>query len=104
MRRCLADEDGVRAVVVVTGAAGKSALAPTLLGEALRAGYRARHAAGSQAFTTALPQAAGHGSRQTQKLFQYFGTAADTDPDSLDLLVVIAGIARLTPWRRRSRR
>ncbi|MBB5856429.1 DNA/RNA helicase domain-containing protein [Amycolatopsis umgeniensis] len=86
---CLADKDGARAVVVVAGAAGtgKSALALTLLGEALRAGHRARHATGSQAFTAALRKTAGHGSRATQKLFQYFGTATDTEPDSLDLLV-----------------
>ena len=88
VHRLLADDDGP-AAVVVTGAAGsgKSALALTLLGEALRAGYRARHATGSQAFTTALRKTAGHGSRQTQQLFQYFGTAADTELDGLDLLV-----------------
>ncbi|MFD5089878.1 DNA/RNA helicase domain-containing protein [Amycolatopsis thailandensis] len=113
VRRCLADKDGVRAAVVVAGAAGtgKSALALTLLGEAVRAGYRARHATGSQAFTTALRKTAGHGSRQNQKLFQYFGTAADTDPDSLDLLVCddahrmrATSNTRYTPASRRSDR
>ncbi|MGW4826281.1 DNA/RNA helicase domain-containing protein [Amycolatopsis japonica] len=89
VRRSLADEDGPRVVMVVAGTAGtgKSALALTLLGEALRAGYRVRHATGSQAFTTALRKTAGHGSRATQKLFQYFGTATDTESDGLDLLV-----------------
>ncbi|OXM44503.1 DNA/RNA helicase domain-containing protein [Amycolatopsis alba] len=113
VRRCLADEDGPRAVVVVAGAAGtgKSALALTLLGEVLRAGYRARHATGSQAFTTALRKTAGHGSRATQRLFQYFGTATDTDPDSLDLLVCddahqlrATSNTRYTPASRRSDR
>ncbi len=112
VRRCLADEDGARAVVV-SGAAGtgKSALALTLLGEALRAGYRARHATGSQAFTTALRKTAGHGSRQNQKLFQYFGTATDTEPDGLDLLVCddahqlrATSNTRYTPASRRSDR
>ncbi|MFE6611561.1 DNA/RNA helicase domain-containing protein [Amycolatopsis sp. NPDC057786] len=111
VRRCLADEDGPRAVVVVAGAAGtgKSALALTLLGEALRAGYRARHATGSQAFTTALRKTAGHGSRVTQKLFQYFGTA--TELDGLDLLVCddahqlrATSNTRYTPVSRRSDR
>ncbi len=111
VRRCLADEHGPRAVVVVAGAAGtgKSALALTLLGEALRTGYRARHATGSQAFTTALRKTAGHGSRQNQRLFQYFGTAADTDPHSLDLLVCddahqlrATSNTRYTPASRRS--
>ncbi|UUV28592.1 DUF2075 domain-containing protein [Amycolatopsis roodepoortensis] len=113
VRRCLADESGPRAVVVVAGGAGtgKSALALTLLGEALRAGYRARHATGSQAFTTALRKTAGHGSRATQKLFQYFGTAADTEPDGLDLLVCdgahqlrATSNTRYTPASRRSDR
>ncbi|MFI9452495.1 DNA/RNA helicase domain-containing protein [Amycolatopsis sp. NPDC052450] len=113
VRRYLADEDGPRAVVVVAGAAGtgKSALALTLLGEAVRAGYLARHATGSQAFTTALRKTAGHGSRATQKLFQYFGTATDTDPDGLDLLVCddahqlrTTSNTRYTPVSRRSDR
>ncbi|MFC3450785.1 DNA/RNA helicase domain-containing protein [Amycolatopsis speibonae] len=113
VRQCLADEDGPRAVVVVAGAAGtgKSALALTLLGEALRAGRRARHATGSQAFTTALRKSAGHGSRATQKLFQYFGTAADTEPAGLDLLVCddahqlrATSNTRYTPASRRSDR
>ncbi|MEU3622557.1 hypothetical protein BS329_03610 [Amycolatopsis coloradensis] len=112
VRRCLAGEDGVRAVVVVVAGAagtGKSALALTLLGEAVRAGYRARHATGSQSFTTALRKTAGYGSRVTQKLFQYFGTAAE--PDSLDLLVCddahqlrTTSNTRYTPASRRSDR
>ncbi|MFE5565034.1 DNA/RNA helicase domain-containing protein [Amycolatopsis japonica] len=112
VRQCLADEDGPR-VVVVAGAAGtgKSALALTLLGEALRAGRRARHATGSQAFTTALRKTAGHGSRATQKLFQYFGTVTDAEPGGLDLLVCddahqlrATSNTRYTPASRRSDR
>ncbi|MEU3767938.1 DNA/RNA helicase domain-containing protein [Amycolatopsis keratiniphila] len=113
VRQGLADQGDTRAVAVVAGAAGtgKSALALTLLGEALRAGYRARHATGSQAFTTALRKTAGHGSRATQKLFQYFGTASDTEPDGLDLLVCddahqlrATSNTRYTPASRRSDR
>ncbi|WP_083649947.1 DNA/RNA helicase domain-containing protein [Amycolatopsis sp. CB00013] len=113
VRQGLADQGDTRAVVVVAGAAGtgKSALALTLLGEALRAGYCARHATGSQAFTTALRKTAGHGSRATQKLFQYFGTASDTEPDGLDLLVCddahqlrATSNTRYTPASRRSDR
>ncbi|MEV6906002.1 DNA/RNA helicase domain-containing protein [Amycolatopsis sp. NPDC051071] len=113
VRRCLADENGPRAVVVVAGAAGtgKSALALTLLGEAVRAGHRARHATGSQAFTTALRKTAGHGSRATQRLLQYFGTAADTAPGRVDLLVCddahqlrATSNTRYTPASRRSDR
>ncbi|WP_410648005.1 DNA/RNA helicase domain-containing protein [Amycolatopsis sp. cmx-4-54] len=113
VRRCLADEDRPKAVAVIAGAAGtgKSALALTLLGEALRAGHRARHATGSQAFTTALRKTAGHGSRQNQKLFQYFGTATETEPDRLDLLVCddahqlrVTSNTRYTPASRRSDR
>ncbi|OLZ59519.1 hypothetical protein BS330_03735 [Amycolatopsis keratiniphila subsp. nogabecina] len=98
---------------MVAGAAGtgKSALALTLLGEALRAGYRARHATGSQAFTTALRKTAGHGSRAAQKLFQYFGTASDAEPDAVDLLVCddahqlrATSNTRYTPASRRSDR
>ncbi len=112
VHRLLAADDG-QAAVVVTGAAGsgKSALALTLLGEALRAGYRARHATGSQAFTTALRKTAGHGSRQAQQLFQYFGTAADTELGGLDLLVCddahqlrATSNTRYTPASRRSDR
>jgi hypothetical protein len=112
VHRLLADS-GARTAVVVTGSAGsgKSALALTLLGEALRAGYRARHATGSQAFTTALRKTAGHGSRQIQTLLQYFGTAADSEPDSLDLLVCddahqlrATSNTRFTPASRRSDR
>ncbi|MFI5560796.1 DNA/RNA helicase domain-containing protein [Amycolatopsis japonica] len=113
VRQGLADQGDTRAVAVVAGAAGtgKSALALTLLGDALRAGYRARHATGSQAFTTALRKTAGHGSRAAQKLFQYFGTAADTEPDGLDLLVCddahqlrATSNTRYTPASRRSDR
>ncbi len=107
VRRLLdADE---QAVLLVAGAAGtgKSALAVTLLGEALRAGHPVRHATGSQAFTTALRKTAGAGSRQIQKLFEYFGTVADTAP--LDLLVCddahqlrATSNTRYTPATRRS--
>lgn len=114
VHRVLADEGGgQRAAVVVAGTAGsgKSALALTLLGEAVRAGYRARHATGSQAFTTALRKTAGHGSRARQQLFQYFGTAADTERGELDLLVCddahqlrATSNTRYTPASRRSDR
>lgn len=113
VHQLLAESSGQRAVVLVSGSAGsgKSALALTLLGEALRAGYRARHATGSQAFTTALRKTAGLGSRTTQQLFQYFGTAADTEPGSLDLLVCddahqlrATSNTRYTPASRRSDR
>ncbi|SDU53584.1 DNA/RNA helicase domain-containing protein [Amycolatopsis keratiniphila] len=113
VRQCLADQGDTRVVAVVAGAAGtgKSALALTLLGEALRAGYRARHATGSQAFTTALRKTAGHGSRAAQKLFQYFGTASDAEPDAVDLLVCddahqlrATSNTRYTPASRRSDR
>lgn len=92
VRRLLTEpayERGKNAVVITGGTgSGKSALALTLLGEAIRSGHRARHATGSQAFTTALRKIAGRGSTETQRLFQYFGTtAADTAPDTLDLLV-----------------
>ncbi|SFB53304.1 hypothetical protein SAMN05216266_11714 [Amycolatopsis marina] len=113
VRQLLAAPSGSTTALVVTGGAGtgKSALAVTLLGEALRAGYRARHATGSQAFTTALRKTAGHGSRQTQQLFQYFGTAADIEPGDLDLLVCddahqlrATSNTRYTPASRRSDR
>ncbi|MFI7122677.1 DNA/RNA helicase domain-containing protein [Amycolatopsis sp. NPDC049868] len=113
VRQLLADEDRRTAVVMVAGAAGtgKSALALTLLGEAVRAGYRVRHATGSQAFTTALRKTVGHGSRATQKLFQYFGTATDIESDGLDVLVCddahqlrATSNTRYTPASRRSDR
>ncbi|WP_245976408.1 DNA/RNA helicase domain-containing protein [Amycolatopsis palatopharyngis] len=66
---------------------GKSVLAFDPARRGTARGLPGSDATGSQAFTTAPRKTAGHGSRQSQQLFQYFGTAADTEPGDLDLLV-----------------
>ncbi len=74
-------------------------------------GASGTNATGSQAFTTTLRKTAGHGSRRTQQLLRHFGTAADTEPGALDLLVCddvhqlrAASNARYTPASHRSDR
>ena len=76
-------------VVVVSGGpgSGKSVIALSLLGELSRQGYRVTHATGSSSFTQTLRKYAGRGSTRLKKLFTYFNSYDQAEPNDLDVLI-----------------
>ncbi|MER7052716.1 DUF2075 domain-containing protein [Streptomyces sp. NPDC000351] len=76
-------------VIVVTGGpgSGKSVIAMSLLGELYRRGETALHATGSASFTKTMRKVAGHKKREVQKLFMYFNSFMDAEPNDLDVLI-----------------
>lgn len=76
-------------VVVVTGGpgSGKSVIALSLLGELYRRGVPALHATGSQSFTKTMRKIAGARKPEVQRLFRYFNSFMEAEPNDLDVLV-----------------
>ncbi|MGW0564282.1 DNA/RNA helicase domain-containing protein [Streptomyces sp. NPDC003016] len=76
-------------VVVVTGGpgSGKSVVALSLLGELYRRGMTALHATGSASFTKTMRKVAGARKPAVQKLFMYFNSFMDAEPNDLDVLI-----------------
>ncbi|MER6497965.1 DUF2075 domain-containing protein [Streptomyces sp. NPDC001455] len=76
-------------VIVVTGGpgSGKSVIAMSLLGELYRRGVSALHATGSASFTKTMRRIAGARKREVQKLFMYFNSFMDAEPNDLDVLI-----------------
>lgn len=76
-------------VIVVTGGpgSGKSVIALSVLGELYRRGVPALHATGSASFTKTMRRVAGHKVREVQRLFMYFNSFMDAEPNDLDVLI-----------------
>lgn len=76
-------------VVVVTGGpgSGKSVIALSLLGELYRRGVTALHATGSASFTKTMRKVVGHRKPEVQKLFMYFNSFMDAEPNDLDVVI-----------------
>ncbi|WP_435849216.1 DNA/RNA helicase domain-containing protein [Streptomyces lavendulocolor] len=76
-------------VVVVTGGpgSGKSVIALSLLGDLYRRGVPAVHATGSQSFTKTMRKVAGARKPEVQRLFRYFNSFMEAEPNDLDVLV-----------------
>ncbi|MFD5739923.1 DNA/RNA helicase domain-containing protein [Streptomyces massasporeus] len=76
-------------VVVVTGGpgSGKSVVALSILGELYRRGVTALHATGSASFTKTMRKVAGARKPAVQKLFMYFNSFMDAEPNDLDVLI-----------------
>ncbi|MBT2468830.1 DUF2075 domain-containing protein [Streptomyces sp. ISL-66] len=76
-------------VVVVTGGpgSGKSVIALSLLGDLYRRGVPALHATGSQSFTKTMRKVAGARKPEVQRLFQYFNSFMDAEPNDIDVLI-----------------
>ncbi|MFJ5933618.1 DNA/RNA helicase domain-containing protein [Streptomyces sp. NPDC093071] len=76
-------------VIVVTGGpgSGKSVIAMQLLGELYRRGVAALHATGSQSFTKTMRKVAGARKPEVQKLFKYFNSFMEAQPNDLDVLI-----------------
>ncbi|GFE21563.1 ATP-binding protein [Streptomyces nigrescens] len=76
-------------VVVVAGGpgSGKSVIALSLLGDLYRRGVPALHATGSQSFTKTMRKVAGARKPEVQRLFRYFNSFMEAEPNDLDVLV-----------------
>ncbi|MEU9036034.1 DUF2075 domain-containing protein [Streptomyces sp. NPDC048352] len=76
-------------VVVVTGGpgSGKSVIALSVLGDLYRRGVPALHATGSQSFTKTMRKVAGARKPEVQRLFRYFNSFMDAEPNDMDVLV-----------------
>ncbi|MEU9098022.1 DUF2075 domain-containing protein [Streptomyces sp. NPDC048361] len=76
-------------VIVVTGGpgSGKSVIALSVLGELYRRGVPALHATGSASFTKTMRKVAGFRKPEVQKLFKYFNSFMDAEPNDLDVLI-----------------
>jgi hypothetical protein len=82
--------ENTKTAVIVTGGpgTGKSVIALSLLGELARQGKTVLHATGSKSFTTTLRKIGGKGSGRTKALFKYFNSFMDSEPNSLDVLIL----------------
>jgi hypothetical protein len=80
----------VKTAVVVSGGpgSGKSVIALSLLGELSRQGRAVVHATGSRSFTRTLRKVAGARAPQVQKMFRYFNSFMDAEPNNLDCLIL----------------
>lgn len=81
--------DTRKTAVVISGGpgSGKSVIALALLGELARRGRSVLHATGSRSFTRTLRKIAGHRKPQIQKLFTYFNSFVEAEPNELDVLI-----------------
>ncbi|MFI8452367.1 DNA/RNA helicase domain-containing protein [Streptomyces erythrochromogenes] len=76
-------------VIVVAGGpgSGKSVIALSLLGELYRRGVAALHATGSSSFTETMRKVAGTRKTEVQRLFKYFNSFMEAEPNDLDVLI-----------------
>ncbi|MFI0227206.1 DNA/RNA helicase domain-containing protein [Streptomyces lydicus] len=76
-------------VVVVAGGpgSGKSVIALSVLGDLYRRGVPTLHATGSQSFTKTMRKVAGARKPEVQRLFRYFNSFMEAEPNDLDVLV-----------------
>ncbi len=76
-------------VVVVAGGpgSGKSVIALSLLGDLYRRGVPALHATGSQSFTKTMRKVAGARKPEVQRLFRYFNSFMEAEPNDIDVLI-----------------
>lgn len=79
-----------KTAIVVTGGpgSGKSVIALSLLGALSREGRSVMHATGSRAFTQTMRQVAGRRAPRVQKMFAYFNSFMDSEPNDLDCLIL----------------
>ncbi len=84
-----ADFSNSKTAVIVTGGpgTGKSVIALALLGELSRKGKTTLHATGSRAFRNSLKKIVGHRAPQVQRLFSYFNSFMQAEPNSLDVII-----------------
>lgn len=84
-----ASRQNTKQVIVVVGGpgSGKSVIALSLLGELARQGRTAVHATGSSAFTKTLRKVAGARAPRVQKLFTYYNTFINSEPNDLEVLI-----------------
>ena len=85
-----ARRSNVKTAVVVNGGpgSGKSVIALSLLGELSRQGRTVLHATGSRSFTQTLRRVAGSRAPAVQKLFTYFNSFMEAEPNDLDCLIL----------------
>jgi uncharacterized protein len=78
-----------KTAVIISGGpgSGKSVIALSLLGELARQGKSVLHATGSKAFRNSLRKIAGAKSSSIQKMFTYFNSYTQSEPNSLDVLI-----------------
>lgn len=79
-----------KTAVIVSGGpgSGKSVIALSLLGELARQERPTIHATGSKSFTTTLRKVAGHRAPRVRKMFQYFNSFMEAEPNDLDCLIL----------------
>lgn len=79
-----------KTAIVVTGGpgSGKSVIALSLLGALSREGRSVMHATGSRAFTLTMRQVAGRRAPRVQKMFAYFNSFMESEPNDLDCLIL----------------
>ncbi|MGE9809367.1 DNA/RNA helicase domain-containing protein [Janibacter sp. G1551] len=79
-----------KTAIVVSGGpgSGKSVIALSLMGELSRQGRTVMHATGSRSFTQTLRKVAGKRAPQVAKLFAYFNSFMDAEPNDLDCLIL----------------
>ena len=79
-----------KTTVIISGGpgSGKSVIALSLLGELSRQGRTVMHATGSRSFTHTLRKVAGARAPKVQKMFQYFNSFMEAEPNSLDALIL----------------
>jgi hypothetical protein len=85
-----ARRSNVKTAVVVSGGpgSGKSVIALSLMGELSRQGRGVMHATGSRSFTQTLRKVAGKRAPSVQKLFAYFNSFMEAEPNTLDCLIL----------------
>ncbi len=85
-----ARQSNTKTAVVVSGGpgSGKSVIALSLLGELSRQGRSVLHATGSRSFTRTLRKVAGKRAPRVQKMFQYFNSFMNVEPNGLDALIL----------------
>lgn len=79
-----------KTAVIVSGGpgSGKSVIALSIMGELARQGRAVIHATGSRSFTQTLRKVAAARAPRVRKAFQYFNSFMETEPNSLDCLIL----------------
>ncbi len=79
-----------KTAVIISGGpgSGKSVIALSLMGELSRQGRTVMHATGSRSFTQTLRKVAAARAPRVRKLFSYFNSFVDAEPNELDCLIL----------------